>query len=101
VVISRQKEERKSPVVNSIATDADSLRLLLHDNGEIDNDTVTVFLNGKIIIDRLGLKVTPYETMIAINIKDSLQSIELMANNLGTIPPNTGLFNYLGGQGKI
>jgi hypothetical protein len=73
---------------------------LLHDNGEIDNDTVTVFLNGKIIIDRLGLKVKPYETMIAINVKDSLQYIELMANNLGTIPPNTAYLTIWAGKQK-
>ena len=100
VEIRRQKEARKSQIVNSIVTDADSLRLLLHDNGEIDNDTVTVFLNGKIIIDRLGLKVKPYETMIAINVKDSLQSIELMANNLGTIPPNTAYLTIWAGKQK-
>ena len=98
--ISRQKEIRKSQIVNSIVTDADSLRLLLHDNGEIDNDTVTVFLNGKIIIDRLGLKVTPYETRIAINTKDSVQSIELMANNLGSIPPNTAYLTIWAGKEK-
>ena len=100
IAISRQKETRKSQIVNSIVTDADSLRLLLHDNGEIDNDTVTVFLNGKIIIDRLGLKVKPYETTIPINTTDSIQSIELMANNLGSIPPNTAYLTVWAGREK-
>lgn len=100
IEITRQKEIRKSQIINSIVTETDSLRLLLYDNGEIDNDTVTVFLNGKIIIDRLGLKVKPYEKIIAINNKDSIQSIELMANNLGSIPPNTAYLTIWAGKEK-
>lgn len=99
-VLSRQKEARSSQLVNTITTDVDSLRLTLHDNGEIDNDTVTVFLNGKIIVNQLGLTAKLYETVIPINTGDSVQSIELMANNLGSIPPNTAYLTIWAGKEK-
>lgn len=98
--LSRQKESRKSELVNTIETSADSLRLTLHDNGEIDNDTVTVFLNGKIIVNRLGLTAKAYETYIPLKDRDAVYSIELMANNLGTIAPNTAYLTIYASRQK-
>ncbi|MFZ1528863.1 MAG: hypothetical protein WAT19_08935 [Ferruginibacter sp.] len=98
--LTQQKESRKSQLIHTIETVADSLRLTLHDNGEIDNDTVTVFLNGKIVINRLGLGVKAFETVIPIHRSDSLLSIELMANNLGSIPPNTAYLTIWAGKEK-
>lgn len=95
-----QKETRASKLVNTIFTEADSLRLLLFDNGEIDNDTVTVFLNGKIIVNQLGLSVKAFETIIPIDTRDSIHAIELMANNLGSIPPNTAYLVIWAGKEK-
>jgi len=92
------KESRTSKLIQTIETTADSIKLILYDNGEIDGDTVTVFDNGKLIIDRLALSLKPYEVSIAINKKDSLHNIELMANNLGSIPPNTAYMLILAGK---
>jgi hypothetical protein len=83
------KQSRVSALIKTIETNQDSVKLVLYDNGEIDGDTVTVFLNGSIIINNLGLTVTPFEKMIAVPSDGSVLVIELMANNLGAIPPNT------------
>ncbi|MBC7936064.1 MAG: hypothetical protein H7Y86_11995 [Rhizobacter sp.] len=98
--LGKQKETRKSQLVNTIITNADSIKLTLHDNGEIDNDTVTVFLDGKIIINQLGLTAKAFETTIPVK-KDTIQSIELMANNLGSIPPNTAYLTIWSGKEKF
>lgn len=99
-VLNDQKRSRRSQTVNTIVTAADTLMLLLHDNGEIDHDTVTVFHNGHIIINQLGLTLTPFEMILPINATDSIHSIELMANNLGTIPPNTAYLTIRTGSDK-
>lgn len=83
------KESRKSELVKTFDTKEDSVKLVLYDNGEIDGDTVTVFVNGQIIINRLGLSTRPYEMYIPVAKNGQVQVIELMANNLGSIPPNT------------
>lgn len=83
------KESRRSELVKTFDTKEDSVKLVLFDNGEIDGDTVTVFLNGSIIINRLGLSVHPFEMYIPVAKNGAVQVIELMANNLGSIPPNT------------
>jgi hypothetical protein len=88
------KESRTSKLIQTIETGADSIKLVLYDNGE----TVTVFDNGKIIVERLALGLKPYEVIIPVNKNNSFHTIELMANNLGSIPPNTAYMLILAGK---
>lgn len=99
-LIYQAKAARKTQIFNTIYTSNDSLKLFIYDNGEIDNDTVTVFHHGRIIVYRLGLRLQPYQATIAVSMTDSVQSIELMANNLGRIPPNTAYLVIWDGKRK-
>ena len=78
--------------MQSLFYNSDSLLLTLYDNGEIDGDTVSVLLNGKVIIAKQGLNIKPNVHPIYFD-KDSPDSMMLVmyAENLGSIPPNTGL----------
>lgn len=71
---------------------SDSLQITLYDNGEIDGDTVSVLLNGKVIIAKKGLDTKPNSYTIYFD-RDSpdSQMLVMYAENLGSIPPNTGL----------
>jgi hypothetical protein len=64
----------------------------LFDNGTIDGDTVSVILNGKVIISKGGLTATAIRVTVPIAAVpgDSLLLV-MYAENLGAIPPNTGL----------
>jgi len=66
--------------------------LILYDNGIVDGDTVSVVLNDEVIIPKLGLTEQAYRKVIKIppGMGDSLQLV-LYAENLGSIPPNSGL----------
>ncbi len=83
---------RKTEFIRTIDFKSDSLTLILFDNGIVDGDTVSVVLNGEVIIAKLGLTDQPYRKVIKIppGTGDSLQLV-IYAENLGTIPPNTGL----------
>lgn len=76
----------------SLYYQSDSLQITLYDNGEIDGDTVSVLLNGKLIIAKKGLDTKPnsYTVYFDQNTPDS-QMLVMYAENLGSIPPNTGL----------
>jgi hypothetical protein len=82
---------RNTAVLQTVSFGSDSLRLSLYDNGEVDGDTVTVVLNGQPIISRAGL--TAKGMTMSISTSDLRDSSELImyAENLGRIPPNTGL----------
>ena len=83
---------RKTEVIRSIYIQSDSLVLSLYDNGEIDGDTVSVVVNDKIVIARqvLGIKAINATVYMPPGSGDSLRLI-MYAENLGRIPPNTGL----------
>ena len=83
---------RKTEVIRSIDFKADSLVFILYDNGTVDGDTVSVVLNGEVIIPKQGLSEQAYRKVIYIprELGDSLLLV-MYAENLGSIPPNTGL----------
>lgn len=84
--------ERSNSSIQSIYYKTDSLQLTLYDNGEIDGDTVSVLLNGKVIIakQRLDIKPNVHTIYFDKNTPDSMMLV-MYAENLGSIPPNTGL----------
>jgi hypothetical protein len=83
--------QRKNHMLHSIDAVSDSLVLSFYDNGVIDGDSISVYLNGINII--ANNKLTATATRKTISTKDLGDEIELLvvAENLGTIPPNTGL----------
>lgn len=83
---------RKIEMIKSVEIKQDSLVLSLFDNGEIDGDTVSVLLNGKVIMPRQGLMSRAINKTIYLTpeMGDSITLI-MYAENLGSIPPNTGL----------
>jgi hypothetical protein len=91
VVPAADLAKRNIAVLQTVSFKSDSLRLSLYDNGEVDGDTVTVVLNGQPIIARVGLTAKGMTMSIATSeLKDSSELI-MYAENLGRIPPNTGL----------
>lgn len=83
---------RKTEIIRSIPFQSDSLVLTLYDNGEVDGDTVSVVLNGKVIIAGLGLTSNPVTATFYFDEKagDSVYLV-MYAENLGRIAPNTGV----------
>lgn len=82
---------RLNVVQQTVYFTSDSLQLSLYDNGEVDGDTVSVLMNGKIIMAKEGLSTNAVKKTIYAG--KSTDSIELVmyAENLGSIAPNTGL----------
>jgi hypothetical protein len=94
-------EERKTEIVRSVFFKTDSLVLSLYDNGTVDGDSVSVVMNGKVIIANQGLTTKPIRVVIHITpeMGDSLL-VTMIAENLGTIPPNTGLLVVEDGEDR-
>jgi hypothetical protein len=84
--------ERKTAVIQNVFFRSDSLILSLYDNGTVDGDTVSLVLNGKIIIAKKGLSENALRIVVQItpDLGDSLL-LTMYAENLGSISPNTGL----------
>lgn len=91
--------KRKIANTQEVFYHSDSLILSLYDNGEVDGDTVSVLLNGNIIFAKQGLTTKANSKVIYIG-PDTPDSLVLVmyAENLGSIPPNTGLLVVRDGE---
>lgn len=83
--------ERTTKVMQTVVVTADSLQLSLYDNGVVDGDVVSVYVNGVSVIESVMLKGSAYRKTIAAPKTNSILEIKLVAENLGSLPPNTGL----------
>jgi hypothetical protein len=89
--LPRVLKERKNELVQTILTPGPDISIELYDNGEIDGDTISVFQNGKLIASRRGLSTNPITLKLRIDEDNPDHEIAMVAENLGTIPPNTAL----------
>lgn len=92
LIIPGDLVNRKIETIRSVNVVNDSIVLSLFDNGAIDGDTVSVLLNDRVIVSRVGLLARAFNHTIHLtpDMGDSIKII-LYAENLGSIPPNTGL----------
>ena len=89
--VAAQLKERALEIQQTVSFTSDSLRLSLYDNGEVDGDTVTVVMNGQILIAKAGLSTTAISKTIFIPKEQDTLQLVMYAETLGLIPPNTGL----------
>jgi archaellum component FlaF (FlaF/FlaG flagellin family) len=83
--------ERQTIVQQTVSFSSDSLLLTLYDNGEVDGDTVSVLLNGQLILEKQGLSTVAIKKTIYIPANTDRMELVMYAESLGSIPPNTGL----------
>jgi len=84
-------KQRNNPLVKTIFTNSPDILIEIYDNGEIDGDTITVYHNNQLIVDRKGLSTKAITVKIKASPTDAHHEFIMVANNLGTIPPNTAL----------
>lgn len=90
--------QRKTAPPQEVNFRSDSLQLALYDNGEIDGDTVSVLLNGEILLTKQGLKASAIKKTIYIAPGTNEVVLVLYAENLGKYAPNTGLLVVYDGE---
>lgn len=59
----------------------------VRDNQQVDNDTISLYLNGVCILSKFG--ITQAFHRIPIQLQPGINELLLYAENVGTIPPNT------------
>jgi hypothetical protein len=90
LVLTRVKESAFKEIPE-VEVDTGTIKLDFYDNGEIDDDTISVFVNKKLILAKERLGTKPSTTFIKMDLENTFQEIEMVAENLGRIPPNTAL----------
>ena len=76
------------------------INLSIYDNGTIDGDTVSVYFDNKLVVNKKRLSGNPISLDLELDESIGLHTLVVYAENLGTIPPNTALVILTTASGK-
>jgi len=82
---------RENALVRKIETEAGKIKMEIYDNGQIDGDSVSIYHNNTLIKSHMRLSQEPITITIDIDASQPHHEIIMVADNLGTIPPNTSV----------
>ena len=89
---------RSNDLVQTIDVDTDEVLIRIYDNGEIDDDTISVYLDNKIILEKKRLTAAPITVRLKMDDSNPEKELVMVADNLGRIPPNTSLMIVTAGE---
>lgn len=91
-------EARKNIFQKEIVVSTDSLRISFYDNGDIDGDSISVFMNGQPILSKRELDIRGLNLYIKLDTTKAVNELSMFAENLGKFPPNTALMVVYDGE---
>ena len=80
---------REKVFIKEIPVTGDTLELRFYDNAEIDGDSISLFLNDKLLFQHIRLTGNAYIIRLAVSELKEINELTMVAENMGTIPPNT------------
>lgn len=90
-------QNREKEVVQTVVIDTSAIKIELYDNAEIDDDTVSVFLNNSLLLYKKRLTDRPLSVQFSA-FPNTEYELMMYAENLGRIPPNTALMVITAGK---
>jgi hypothetical protein len=91
VIIAPVIEKRNNELIKEFTVDHDSISVTLYDNGIVDGDSITLIYNDSILTTHKMLTEKPLTFWIKIKPGSERNELQMYAENLGSIPPNTAL----------
>jgi len=92
--------KRKATGNHVYDVESDSVRLSFYDNGEIDGDSISVFVNNNLILSHQALAAKAFNLYLHLDSTRDVNEISMFAENLGRIPPNTALMVLTDGKNR-
>lgn len=93
-------QPREKELVKTVSVDTSLIKLEFYDDAVIDNDTITVLVNNKLLLYRQMLTDKPL-TLTFNAFPGTEYELVMYADNLGTIPPNTALMVVTAGAQRM
>ena len=90
IVLTRIRESAFKEIPE-IKVDTGTIRLDFYDNAQIDGDSITVLVDKQVVMTHQRLSAKPLTTYVRVDLNNTFHEIEMVAENLGSIPPNTAI----------
>src|SRR5258705_12831858 len=97
IILTRIKESAFKEIPE-IKVDTGTIRLDFYDNAEIDGDSITVKVDNNVVLSHQRLSAKPLTAFIKIDPQNTFHEVEMIAENLGSIPPNTAVLIVTAGE---
>jgi len=98
--ITESFNTRKAVLNREFVVESDSVRLSFYDNGDIDGDSISVFVNNQLVLPHQELAAKAFNIYLHLDSTREVNEISMFAENLGTIPPNTALMVLTDGKNR-
>ncbi|MFL5742659.1 MAG: hypothetical protein ACJ75B_20720 [Flavisolibacter sp.] len=82
---------RQNELVQTLTVGSEEISIRLYDNGEVDDDTISVYLDGKPLLTNRRLSTVPITLSLKMDSDNPEHTLVMVAENMGRIPPNTSL----------
>ncbi len=82
---------RENKLAKKIITSSRQFSIDLYDNGTIDNDSIIVYDNKKLLVSKKRLSYKAIHLEFTLSEIMNEHEIIIVAHNMGTVPPNTAL----------
>lgn len=82
---------RANELVRTIVTSSNEVIINIYDNGTVDNDTISVYLDKRLVLAKKRLTEKALTMKLELNDSTNFHELVMVAENLGEIPPNTSL----------
>lgn len=83
--------KRTYQVIKVIEVSQPIIKVDIYDNGQVDGDVVSIYLNDKQLVSSKMLTAQPITLKIEVEDKEEIYDLIMYAESLGSIPPNTAL----------
>ncbi|HEV2355207.1 MAG TPA: hypothetical protein VGR89_13245 [Puia sp.] len=90
-IAPRVLRERQNQLVRAVTVNTREVVLNIYDDGVIDGDTVSVYLDNRMVINHAMLTDKPLIVTIHLDEDNDYHELVMVADNEGSIPPNTSL----------
>ena len=92
---------RENELVKTIIVTDENVVVKIYDNGIIDDDTISVYLDKKLVLSQKRLTASALVVKLKMDDENPDHELVMVAENLGRIPPNTSLMVVEAGDQKI
>jgi hypothetical protein len=82
---------RANEVVKTLVFNTNEITINVYDNGTIDHDTISIYIDKKLVISKQMLTTSPITVKLKLDNSTPVHELVMVAENLGDIPPNTSL----------
>lgn len=94
-------KNRSNELIKVLTVNDPDVTIKIYDNGEIDGDIISVYLDNKLVLSEKTLTASPLLLKLKMDDINDEHELTMVAENLGTIPPNTSLMIVEAGEQRF